>query len=123
MNPRTLAARVRAGRSKGTNKYCFYVSEAPIGTFSGLEAGTEYHVYVDADTAEETELREKAAAGAADATLNARAPGSDDGLRGGRLREGCSCLFGNPCVDQYVCLDWDNRYEVAKANGWNGYKM
>ena len=122
LNPRTLAARVRAGRSKGTNKYSFYVGESPIGTFSGLEAGAEYHVYIDADTAEETALRESAD-GAAGASLGARAPGSDDGQRGGRLREGCSCLWGNPCVDQYVCQDWENRYEIAKANGWNGYKM
>ena len=34
--------------------------------------------------------------------------------------EGCSCLFGNPCVDKYVCLDWDNRMAVAKANGYKG---
>lgn len=32
-------------------------------------------------------------------------------------KEGCSCLYGNPCVDEYVCLDWDNRLAVAAANG------
>ena len=31
--------------------------------------------------------------------------------------ESCSCLEGNPCVDRYVCLDWENRFAVAKANG------
>ncbi|EGR27302.1 hypothetical protein IMG5_198100 [Ichthyophthirius multifiliis] len=30
--------------------------------------------------------------------------------------EGCSCLYGNPCVDQYVCQDWNNRFMVAKNN-------
>lgn len=30
--------------------------------------------------------------------------------------EGCSCLYGNPCVDQYVCQDWNNRFTVAKNN-------
>eukprot|EP00943_MAST-04B_sp_MAST-4B-sp1_P000214 g214.t1 len=32
--------------------------------------------------------------------------------------ETCSCLYGNPCVDQYVCSDWKNRFEIAKQNGW-----
>ena len=32
--------------------------------------------------------------------------------------ESCSCLEGNPCVDEYHCKDWKNRFEVAKKNGW-----
>jgi len=40
--------------------------------------------------------------------------GGDPSLRS---KETCSCLYGNPCVDQYVCLDWNNRFEVAKKNG------
>ena len=36
-------------------------------------------------------------------------------------KEGCSCLFGNPCQDRYVCENWNARFEVAKANGWKGY--
>jgi hypothetical protein len=39
---------------------------------------------------------------------------------GGRAKEGCSCLYGNPCMDQYVCSDWAHRFEVAKKNGWKG---
>lgn len=35
---------------------------------------------------------------------------------GARKTEGCSCLFGNPCQDKYVCKDWNNRFEVAKRN-------
>jgi hypothetical protein len=38
-----------------------------------------------------------------------------------REQEGCSCLFGNPCMDQYICKDWDNRYAVSKSNGWKGF--
>eukprot|EP00944_MAST-04C_sp_MAST-4C-sp1_P012771 g12771.t1 len=36
--------------------------------------------------------------------------------------EGCSCLEGNPCTDgnKYNCKDWDNRFAVAKKNGWSG---
>jgi len=36
-------------------------------------------------------------------------------------KEGCSCIHGNPCVDKYVCDDWNNRFEVAKKNGWTGH--
>ena len=35
--------------------------------------------------------------------------------------ESCSCLYGNPCVDEYSCRDWTNRFAVAKANGWKGF--
>lgn len=42
----------------------------------------------------------------------------EDGARSGG--EGCSCLFGNPCIDQYVCKDWSNRFEVSKKNGFKG---
>ena len=34
--------------------------------------------------------------------------------------EGCSCIYGNPCTDQYICKNWNDRFEVAKANGWDG---
>ena len=44
-------------------------------------------------------------------------PIGDVGARG----EGCSCLYGNPCQDQYVCKNWANRFEVAKKNGWKGF--
>ena len=39
----------------------------------------------------------------------------------GARKEGCSCLYGNPCQDQYVCQNWANRFEVAKKNGWKGF--
>ena len=32
--------------------------------------------------------------------------------------ETCSCLYGNPCVDEYICNDWKNRFEIATKNGW-----
>lgn len=38
-----------------------------------------------------------------------------------KRQEGCSCLFGNPCLDKYVCQDWNNREAVAKKNGWKGF--
>lgn len=42
----------------------------------------------------------------------------DDGRNG---LESCSCVYGNPCVDEYGCKDWHSRYAVAKANGWKGF--
>lgn len=35
--------------------------------------------------------------------------------------EGCSCKFGNPCQDKYICKDWNNRFAVAKKNGWKEF--
>eukprot|EP00930_Biecheleria_cincta_P029354 TRINITY_DN20427_c0_g1_i2.p1 TRINITY_DN20427_c0_g1~~TRINITY_DN20427_c0_g1_i2.p1 ORF type:complete len:217 (-),score=39.16 TRINITY_DN20427_c0_g1_i2:289-939(-) len=43
---------------------------------------------------------------------------------GGEMDEdsaSCSCVFGNPCQSAYSCKDWNNRYEVAKKNGWKGF--
>ena len=37
-----------------------------------------------------------------------------------REKEGCSCIWGNPCADEYICEDWDNRFAIAAANGWAG---
>ena len=34
-------------------------------------------------------------------------------------KSSCSCLWGNPCVSEYLCKDWANRIEVAKRNGYN----
>jgi hypothetical protein len=38
-----------------------------------------------------------------------------------KRKEGCSCLYGNPCMDPDACEDWNNRKEIAKKNGWKGY--
>ena len=36
--------------------------------------------------------------------------------------ESCSCIEGNPCIDSYCCKDFNNRYEIAKRNGWKGFQ-
>lgn len=33
----------------------------------------------------------------------------------GRSREGCSCMWGNACVEEYTCLVWSKRELVAAA--------
>ena len=30
-------------------------------------------------------------------------------------------IKGNPCMDADACQDWNNRYDVAKKNGWKGF--
>lgn len=38
----------------------------------------------------------------------------DTSIREGEKLESCSCIEGNPCAVPYHCLDWENRFEVAK---------
>ena len=40
--------------------------------------------------------------------------------REGSRKEGCSCLWGNPCVSADTCNDFHNRFEVAKRNARKG---
>ena len=47
--------------------------------------------------------------------------GDDDEPGMGEDSSSCSCLFGNPCASSYNCKDWQNRFEVAKKNGWKGF--
>ena len=35
-----------------------------------------------------------------------------------KIVETCSCLQGEPCVVKDNCLDWTNRFAVAKAYEW-----
>ena len=48
-------------------------------------------------------------------------PGFAIATEGNERKEGCSCIYGNPCQDQYVCLNWAKRFDVAKENGWKGF--
>ena len=95
----------------------------------GLElGGAEYWAEVDEDEAAE----EAAMAGKKKTTFNASSDGWEGGMRmvtgdssgdgfGGEDNASCSCIEGNPCVSAYNCKNWDNRFEIAKANGWKGY--
>ena len=42
----------------------------------------------------------------------------DDG-RGGL--DSCSCIYGQPCLDEFGCRDWSNRFTIAEQNGWQGF--
>lgn len=83
-----------------------YLKEEPIGTVVNLEKGGTYYIFVVQDPAQEKKDMERMKGVWA-------GTGGEDGPRG----EGCSCLYGTPCTDKYVCLDWENRMAVAKKNG------
>lgn len=99
-----------------------FVKEDPVGTYQGLEKECNYYVYVEQEAArlardheigrQQAERRRQAA------TSNALlAIERDDG----RGVESCSCIYGNPCVDEYGCRDWSHRFAIASANGWKGF--
>lgn len=89
-----------------------WVREDPIGTFRDLLAGETYYCIVIENP--EQYARDMAA-------LTQRLESEGKLLSEEKRAEGCSCLYGNPCVDQYICRDWDNRFAVAKKNGWKGF--
>ena len=80
------------------------------GMVTGLQIGEEYYCDIDED-----EVAEAAVVRTAYVPVEKKEP------LGGKREEGCSCLFGNPCMESYTCKNWQNRFEVAKANGWKGY--
>lgn len=89
-----------------------WVREDPVGTFRDLLSGETYYCLV-------IENPEQYAKDMAELTQRLQAEGKL--ITDEKRNEGCSCLYGNPCVDQYICKDWDNRYAVAKKNGWKGF--
>jgi hypothetical protein len=108
-SPPTEKRRLQA---EGSDLLQFFIFEEPPGTYQGLVADATYYVYVEqqADQLARDQARMKAIAA------------SMDGVKKDTERaEGCSCIYGNPCIDQYICKDWDNRYAVATKNGWKGF--
>ncbi|CAN0006406.1 unnamed protein product, partial [Pylaiella littoralis] len=97
--------------------------ENPPGTFHEQVDGGVYWVYVSRDDEEEKRDRDRmkqVVEGMKDDLPQGGAEGERmDGGRNGL--ESCSCVYGNPCVDEYGCKDWHSRYAVAKANGWKGF--
>ena len=78
-----------------------FVKEDPSGTYKGLAADFTYYVYVEQEAeqlARDQERMRRIAEGMDGAKK------VDDGLikpDDGRGTESCSCLYGNPCVDEY----------------------
>lgn len=85
-----------------------WVKEDPEGTFQELLAGGSYHCLVIENPEQYKKDME---------AMAKKLESADKDTEQKPRQEGCSCLFGNPCQDQYVCLDWDNRWAVAIKNG------
>jgi hypothetical protein len=96
--------------------------ESPVGTYQDLSTDTVYWVHLEEDQAER-EAYEQRQEKFAEAAASKRQEAEDNeakGLPQTSSAESCSCIEGNPCMDRYGCKDWENRYEVAKKNGWKG---
>ena len=98
-----------------------YVPERPEGTYQTLTAGSTYYIYVEQKEEQlrvDQEKMRKVAAGMQGATIRL-----DFGSRLNEetREESCSCLYGNPCVNEYGCNDWDNRSAISIKNGWKGF--
>jgi hypothetical protein len=82
-----------------------FVMERPEGTFFGLEVGKTYWCYVEQNAQQLRKDQDATKARMAQGAAAAGAAKRDDG----RGFESCSCIYGNPCVDEYGCKDWSNR--------------
>ena len=106
-----------------------YIMERPAGVYFGLEVGRTYfcHVVQDQQQLKKDQLATQARFAAAGGGGGKKGQG-DQGkfeaflkLEDGRGFESCSCIYGNPCVDEYGCRDWTNRFAIARKNGWKGF--
>lgn len=101
-----------------------FLKEDPRGMYHGMEAGSTYYVYVEQEAdqlARDQEKMRQIAETMEGGSSSANAAGDRIVRDDGRVMESCSCVYGNPCVDEYGCKDWDNRAAVATANGWKGF--
>jgi hypothetical protein len=100
---------------EGDEKWALFVKEEPAGTFHELQKDNTYFVIIVEDTEEARKDAERMASVWAS---------MDQGheISGGTSKQStdvCSCKSGLPCVDKPVCENWDHRFVVAEANGWN----
>jgi hypothetical protein len=96
-----------------------YEKESPAGVFHNIDVTKNYYVYVEQEA--DRLARDQEAMRARLNTGLQFSTGLQD--KGGHKEfyESCSCLFGNPCVDEYICKDWNNREAIAFKHGWKGF--
>ena len=101
----------------------FYLKENPVGHFHGLISNASYYVYVEQEAEQLLRDQEVMRSKVATMTMMGVGQGNHNGIvrDDGRVLESCSCIYGNPCVDEYGCKDWDNRLAIATKNGWKGF--
>lgn len=96
-----------------------FVAEEPVGVFQRIDIGKVYYVYVEQEAdrliRDQMETKQRlASAGAGTVAMGKNSTHQE-------YYENCSCMFGNPCVDEYACKDWHNRHAIATKNGWKGF--
>ncbi len=90
-----------------------------IGTYLGLKKDNTYYVYIEEENDPNQAIRDAERMRKIEERGNSN---SNDIVRDdGRVLESCSCIYGNPCIDEYGCKDWGNRFAIAKKNGWKGF--
>lgn len=100
-----------------------FLPEDPRGTYHGLVDDQIYYVYVEQEAEQLARDQEKMRRIAAEMEGSVQRDKDGEIIKpdDGRNMESCSCIYGNPCVDEYGCKDWSNRYAIAKQNGWKGF--
>ena len=73
----------------------------------GVSIGGEYFVDVEEDEVAEAAIVR---------TVYKAASTEAEDVVGGKRKEGCSCLYGNPCAESEFCENWQGRFEVAKVS-------
>lgn len=94
------------------------VPEDPRGVYHDLVKDQIYYVVVEQEADQLRRDQEATKAKWAPALDKQKKENEHDDGRG---FETCSCIYGNPCVDEYGCKDWHSRFAVATANGWKGF--
>lgn len=93
-----------------------FVHEDPCGVYHALEKDRTYYVVVEQEVDQLRRDHEAANAKWASEVKQLKFEKLD-----GRGFETCSCIYGDPCVDEYGCKDWHSRFAIATANGWKGF--
>jgi hypothetical protein len=87
--------------------------------YKGLKLGVEYRLDIEEDPT--TIIAPSKPYVASSAGVTGRVLESSDGDGMFADKASCSCVYGNPCAVSYNCEDWNNRFDVAKRNGWKGF--
>ena len=107
----TFEARVWLGRERVEGRDGPPLAPRGGGTFCELTPSAQYRIEV-AGTRKEVVVGVAAFGNALKLTEDDSAAGED--------KASCSCLWGNPCVSEYNCKDWANRFAVAKRHEKSG---
>uniref|UniRef100_A0A0G4GVS3 Uncharacterized protein n=1 Tax=Chromera velia CCMP2878 TaxID=1169474 RepID=A0A0G4GVS3_9ALVE len=89
--------------------------------WKGLEDGGNYEMLMEEDEEVENAQPKTVYVASGNDKMAAMRKNMDSDGFGGTDGASCSCIEGNPCAQPYNCKDWNNRFEVAKKNGWKGF--